>query len=59
MLVELHSNSDTDAISYVVINRRGLVVLDTRDHSVAALCEERLAQEERREPEQRIVKLPN
>jgi hypothetical protein len=56
MLVELHSIQE---LSYVVINRRGLVVLDTRDHSVAALCEERLAQEERREPEQRVVKLPN
>jgi hypothetical protein len=54
MLVEVRKDH---TVSYAVINRRGLVVMDTTDHCIAELCEQRLSQEERRTPEYRSIDL--
>jgi hypothetical protein len=41
---------------YLVIDRRGRVILATEDPNVAELCEQRLAAEEHRQPQYSAAK---
>jgi hypothetical protein len=44
MLIELED-------VYLVVDRRGRIILETQDRDIAELCESRLAGQEQREPQ--------